>query len=155
MTSSPARITVRQKDQNYGPYSLHEVNSMLISGRLDHDDLAWIEGTPDWTSLRAVPGVVSVPPLPPRMGHGDQENDYDPDCSDRKILPAFLMAFFVGVFGIHRFYVGKTGSGLAMLLISVTVVGLFITGIWALIDWIMIVSGAFRDADDKLLKEWT
>ena len=65
------------------------------------------------------------------------------------------MAFFVGVFGIHRFYVGKTGSGLAMLLISVTVVGLFITGIWALIDWIMIVSGAFRDADDKLLKEWT
>jgi TM2 domain-containing membrane protein YozV len=74
---------------------------------------------------------------------------------DKKILPAFLLSFFIGVFGIHRFYVGKTGTGLIMLLISLTFFGLIITSIWNLIDWIMIISGSFKDADGKYLKEWT
>ena len=33
-----------------------------------------------------------------------------PGDSDKLILPAFLLAFFIGPFGIHRFYVAKTGS---------------------------------------------
>jgi len=77
------------------------------------------------------------------------------DASDRKILPAFLFAFFLGPLGVHRFYVGKTGSGIAMVILSITVVGLVVTGIWALIDWIMIVSGNFKDSSGKTLKQWT
>lgn len=75
--------------------------------------------------------------------------------SEKKILPAFLFAFFLGVLGVHRFYVGKTGTGIAMLIISITVFGLIVTAIWALIDWIMIVSGNFRDKDNRLLTEWS
>jgi len=33
------------------------------------------------------------------------------DASDKIILPAFLLAFFFGPFGAHRFYVGKLGPG--------------------------------------------
>tara|TARA_R110002096_G_scaffold252520_1_gene445444 strand:+ start:73 stop:534 length:462 start_codon:yes stop_codon:yes gene_type:complete len=153
MTTSAARITVRQNDTSYGPYSLQEVNSMLTSGRLDRDDLAWIEGSPDWTSLRSIPGVLAVPPPPPRTSRRSAE--HDPDASERQILPAFLMAFFVGPLGIHRFYVGKTGSGIAMLILTLTLFGAIITAIWALVDWIMIVTGAFTDAEGKLLKNWT
>lgn len=69
--------------------------------------------------------------------------------SDKKILPAFLMCFFLGCFGVHRFYVGKIGTGLLQIL---TLGGL---GIWALIDWIMIVAGAFSDKQGNKLKEWT
>ncbi|MDC0662086.1 TM2 domain-containing protein [Marinobacter sp. SS21] len=69
--------------------------------------------------------------------------------SDKKILPAFLMCFFLGCFGVHRFYVGKIGTGLLQI---VTLGGL---GIWALIDWIMIMCGAFSDKQGNKLTEWT
>ncbi len=71
------------------------------------------------------------------------------ESSEKKILPAFMMCFFVGFLGIHRFYVGKTGSGIAQIL---TFGGL---GIWALIDWIMIMCGSFKDSEGKPLTEWT
>ncbi|MAF21095.1 MAG: hypothetical protein CMP26_00650 [Roseibacillus sp.] len=71
------------------------------------------------------------------------------ESSEKKILPAFMMCFFVGFLGIHRFYVGKTGSGIAQIL---TLGGL---GIWVLIDWIMIMCGSFKDSEGKPLTEWT
>tara|TARA_B100000902_G_C27136701_1_gene826436 strand:+ start:38 stop:259 length:222 start_codon:yes stop_codon:yes gene_type:complete len=71
------------------------------------------------------------------------------ESSEKKILPAFMMCFFVGFLGIHRFYVGKTGSGIAQIL---TLGGL---GFWVLIDWIMIMCGSFKDSEGKPLTEWT
>lgn len=56
--------------------------------------------------------------------------------NDRNRFVAALLAFFIGTLGIHRFYLGRTGSGLAMLILSITVVGLLATGPWALIDMI-------------------
>ena len=54
----------------------------------------------------------------------------------------------LGVFGAHRFYVGKTGSGIAMIC---TLGGL---GIWYLYDVIMIASGQFTDAEGRRLVRW-
>ena len=71
------------------------------------------------------------------------------ESSEKKILPAFILCFFVGILGIHRFYVGKTGSGIAQIL---TLGGL---GLWALVDFIMIVCGSFKDSEGKALTEWT
>ncbi len=69
--------------------------------------------------------------------------------TDKKILPAFLLCFFLGMFGAHRFYVGKIGTGIAQIL---TLGGL---GIWALYDFIMIIIGKFTDAEGNELTEWT
>ncbi len=69
--------------------------------------------------------------------------------TDKKILPAFLLCFFLGMFGAHRFYVGKIGTGIAQIL---TLGGL---GIWALYDFIMIIIGKFTDAEGNVLTEWT
>ena len=60
-------------------------------------------------------------------------------------LTTLLLCFFLGVFGIHRFYTGHTGLGIVQLL---TLGG---CGIWALIDFIMIIVGSFRDAKGNLL----
>jgi TM2 domain-containing membrane protein YozV len=56
--------------------------------------------------------------------------------TDRNKLVAALLAFFIGPLGIHRFYLGRTGSGITMLVLSITVIGLLATVPWAFIDMI-------------------
>lgn len=68
--------------------------------------------------------------------------------SSRSRLVAILMCFFVGVLGIHRFYVGKIGTGIGMILTF----GGF--GIWWLVDLIMIAAGSFTDIDGKYVQDW-
>jgi TM2 domain-containing membrane protein YozV len=69
--------------------------------------------------------------------------------SEKRILPAFLLCFFFGVLGVHRFYVGKIGTGILQL---VTLGGL---GIWALVDFIMIIVGASTDKAGNRVTAWT
>ena len=66
--------------------------------------------------------------------------------SEKGLVPALLLCFFLGSFGIHRFYVGKIGTGLLQL---VTFGGF---GIWAIVDFFMIAFGSFRDREGHLLK---
>lgn len=70
------------------------------------------------------------------------------ELSPKSRLVTILLCVFVGCLGIHRFYVGKTGTGIAMILTA----GGF--GIWALIDLIMIAVGSFTDSDGKYVLDW-
>jgi TM2 domain-containing membrane protein YozV len=69
-------------------------------------------------------------------------------ASNRRVLIAFLLCFFLGYLGVHRFYAGKIGTGLLWLFTG----GLF--GIGWFIDTIVIVCGAFRDGDGLPIREW-
>jgi TM2 domain-containing membrane protein YozV len=70
------------------------------------------------------------------------------EISPKSRLAVSLFAWFLGTFGVHRFYLGKIGTGLLMLF---TLGGL---GIWALVDFIMAVAGVMKDKDGKLIKNW-
>jgi len=54
-------------------------------------------------------------------------------------IVALLLAFFVGIFGIHNFYLGYTTKGIIQLILSLTVIGMLVTGIWAFVEFIMII----------------
>ena len=66
--------------------------------------------------------------------------------SQKNFVVTLLLSFFFGGLGIHRFYVGKIGTGILMLL---TFGGM---GIWSLIDFIMIIIGKFTDSEGNLIK---
>lgn len=59
-----------------------------------------------------------------------------------------LLCFFLGSIGVHRFYVGKVGTGIIWLLT------LGCLGIGTLVDFIMILCGKFTDKEGKLIEQW-
>ena len=66
--------------------------------------------------------------------------------SEKSFVATLLLCVLLGVFGVHRFYVGKVGTGIIQLL---TFGGL---GIWALVDLIMIDTQTFKDSDGLPIK---
>ena len=68
--------------------------------------------------------------------------------SEKSRLATVLLCFFFGTIGVHRFYVGKVGSGIAQIF---TLGGL---GIWTLIDLIFILSGRFEDKSGAVISNW-
>ena len=65
--------------------------------------------------------------------------------SQKNFVAALLLCLLLGGLGAHRFYAGKIGTGILML---VTLGGL---GIWVLIDLIMIAIGKFTDKEGLLI----
>jgi TM2 domain-containing membrane protein YozV len=68
--------------------------------------------------------------------------------SPKSRLVATLFAGFLGGIGVHRFYVGKIGTGILMILTA----GGF--GIWYVIDLIVVITGNFKDKQGLVLKDW-
>lgn len=60
-------------------------------------------------------------------------------------LVTLVLCWFFGVFGVHRFYLGKWMTGLMMLLTG----GGF--GIWWIVDFVVLLLGRFRDAEGRVL----
>jgi hypothetical protein len=71
-----------------------------------------------------------------------------PDPSDKSRGIATALAAILGPFGVHRFYVGKNGSGALM---AATLGGL---GVWWLYDLIVVAAGDFRDAQGRRVSRW-
>ena len=90
-----------------------------------------------------------------------------------------LFAFFLGAFGIHRFYLEKTPSAFVMLALGIagfSILGVILSvrlydtgpivpaigaitifialGVWSLIDFIITLAGKMRDGEGKLVKRW-
>jgi len=85
--------------------------------------------------------------LPPGMRHqinqsGGLSNDARVlmlyEANKKTALVAYLLWFFLGLFGAHNFYLGRTGVAVTQLILSLIVVGMIITVFWVLVDAFLI-----------------
>lgn len=83
---------------------------------------------------------------PASGGYTSYSSPKTTDTTPKKKWVAFILCLFFGVFGIHRMYVGKWGSGIVCLFLC----GLW--GIWPLIDLILILMNRFTDNNGKPLQ---
>jgi TM2 domain-containing membrane protein YozV len=87
--------------------------------------------------------------LPPGMRHqinqsGGLSNDARVlmlyEANKKTALVAYLLWFFLGLFGAHNFYLGRTGVAVAQLILSLILVGMVITIVWVIVDAFLIPS---------------
>jgi len=84
--------------------------------------------------------------------------------SPKSRLATSLLAYFLGYFGAHRFYIGKTGTATVMLVLGIVgiplcfvLVGIPIVigvAVWQLIDFVFAVAGKMRDSNGLLIEKW-
>ena len=72
------------------------------------------------------------------------QSTIDTNVPPKKFLTVLLLSIFLGAFGVDRFYLGKVGTGILKLIITVFTLGL-LSGVWWLIDIIVIAAGSMRD----------
>ncbi len=92
----------------------------------------------------------------PHCGHAiDRDNDmnHSGNPSGRSKIAAGLLGIFLGVFGIHNFYLGNTNRGMTQLLLGT--IGVLLCGmgpvassIWGFIEGILILTGSIREDGD-------
>ncbi len=73
---------------------------------------------------------------------------HDPSVSSRSRLAMLLLCFFLGTFGAHRFFAGRIVTGILWF----CTIGLL--GLGWLYDMILILCGAFRDGDGRVIARW-
>lgn len=71
-------------------------------------------------------------------------------------IAAGILGIFLGAFGVHNFYLGYTGKAVTQLLLTICTCGIlsFVSGIWGLIEGILILTGSIStDADGNPLSD--
>lgn len=110
--------------QEIGPLNFRDLQAFTLDGRVRSNTQVRAADGGGWFEAGAVPGLFS----------------------DKDWITAILLSFFVGYLGVDRFYLGQTGLGIAKLLTC----GGF--GVWALIDFVLIVLRKVPDASGRALR---
>src|ERR1700684_4344819 len=72
------------------------------------------------------------------------------DANRKSAVIAYILWFFLGLFGAHNFYLGRKGVGIAQVLLTITLVGSVITIFWVMVD-AFLIPGWVRRENNLLL----
>lgn len=152
--------------QKTGPYEASDIQRMLRQNAIGYDTQFWKDGMFSWDTIgsqrhlfesseRQPPQNFQQPHYQPsyqQQPHYQQPpiNMYPPQVVIQPVVMAsgksrvtfILLGLFLGGLGIHNFYAGHSGRGVAQLLLNLflfwTVVVPVIVGIWVLIEVITV-----------------
>lgn len=119
--------------------------SLMPDGRITAPGYVYV--APGQRTAQIVP--VPMSQLAPEQAA--QLAERDAEARQLSMTPAYLLCIFLGCLGLHRFYMRRKGSGLAMLLItllSAGILGLLICLPWAIVD-LFLIPGIIRQEDTK------
>lgn len=74
----------------------------------------------------------------------------------KSMVVAYLLWYFLGMFGGHRFYLGRKGSAITQLILTITILGVIVTGIWWIVDAFLthqMVKEKNREVESAVLAE--
>ena len=74
------------------------------------------------------------------------------EANKKTALVAYILWFFLGLFGAHNFYLKRIGVAVAQLILSLTIVGMLITFFWVLVD-AFLIPGWVRNQNNLLLAQ--
>jgi TM2 domain-containing membrane protein YozV len=114
--------------QQYGPVNIDQLRLWLAENRLRAETLVQEESSLDWKPLHTFPELASelksIPPtitppgtIPPPIAAAP-----NPRASNK--IPAGICGIILGTFGVHKFILGYTGTGILMLCLSVLSCGI-------------------------------
>ena len=160
--------------QVYGPVDMETLRLWIAEGRVTRDsnmidpldgrvmragDITLLDDLFPAQAVAAPPQFQQAPmnanlmrdPYTPSMYA--RPGSFPTNTPPKNMALAIVLAFFLGAFGIHRFYLGHTGTGVAMALITILTCGYgaIITGIWALVDIVLIATGSLREPSGRPL----
>ena len=167
--------------QVYGPVDMATLSQWIAEGRIvettnliDPLDGRVIQAGQAPALMGSFPPIVAAPPMP---NFGPSRPDYTPGPMNAgpqqpygyprpdmmayagppksKVAAALLLVFFGGL-GVHRFYLGHTGTGIAM--VGLLFAGLLTCGltsaavaVWVVVDLVLILTGGLREANGRAL----
>ncbi|MBQ1076676.1 TM2 domain-containing protein [Micromonospora sp. C31] len=91
---------------------------------------------------------MTTPPYQP--GYPNQPG-YPSGVSDKSKVVAGVLQIVLGTFGVGRFYMGDTKTGVIQLVVSLVTCG--IGGIWGLVDGILILINGGVDGQGRPLRD--
>jgi LSD1 subclass zinc finger protein len=156
--------------QTYGPVTKLELDSWVTEGRVTNDCHLLRVGSSEWQWAGAIyPGITApaaAAPKSPATGQTAATFAAAPAyaatpyasypapaslTSPKSRIVAALLAFFTFGLGIHRFYTGHAGIGLAILLVTLFSCGI-IGWVWQMIEGCLLLVGVIdRDGDGRLM----
>lgn len=139
--------------QQSGPYTINQMRTMWQNGTINAGTAYWQAGMAQWQSLANIRYFLDAPSgnqfgAPVIVNQASYQVSYPVQFVSSKSRVTFvLLGLFLGCLGIHNFYAGYSGKGVAQLLITIFLgwvfgLGIFITGIWALIEIIAVNTDA-------------
>ena len=118
---------------------------------------AWPTRTSPRARPATFPGDTTMASDLSRTTDADRMMRYD--ANRKSVLIAYLLWFFLGLFGLHRFYLGRTGTGLGMLalhgvswvlaIVLIGYLGFAVLGLWWLVD-ALLIPGMARSHNNRL-----